>query len=334
MIAINDLHLNLAGSDILSAISLRVERGEMLSLLGPSGCGKTTLLRIIAGLQEHQSGSLTLDDQTLSHNGTITVPAAKRDVAFLFQDFTLFPHMSAEQNITIALTKMGAAQRRERLQKVVDMLQIGKLLPRRIDSLSGGEQQRIALARTLAMRPKVVLLDEPFSNLDKMTKKRIYHEVRDLLKREGITGILTTHDQEEAFFFGDKLVIMRKGEILAQGDPHQLYAQPASEWLAHFTGEANCISGESIATAFANSNDFNLEPSATYLVRPEDIMLSRDTAAATILEKSFYGTYTELKLGHNAMATPLIAHSYNPLQLQSGEGVTLTLATAPWKIEP
>ena len=196
------------------------------------------------------------------------MPPEKRPFAFLFQDFTLFPHMSVEENILIGIKDQSADPKAGRLQDLARLLNIGPLLKRRIHSLSGGEQQRIALARTLAIKPRILLLDEPFSNLDKMTKTGLYHEVRSILREEGIAAILATHDQEEAFYFSDRLVVMSEGRVMADAPPQEVYDSPKSAWLARFVGEAHVLGDAQVRDYFSNGSEFASE-AGTLLIRPE-----------------------------------------------------------------
>ncbi len=227
---------------VLRDINLHVPPGEILCLLGPSGCGKTTTLRLIAGLEELQTGRIAWNDVVLA-DGRTNLPPEKRQVSLLFQDFALFPHLTVAENVAFGLTDLPAAERKARVREVLD--QVGMLSY--VDSyphfLSGGEQQRIALARARAPRPRIFLLDEPFSNLD----TRLRHQLRDLclhiLKRSNSSSLIVTHDAEEAMFMGDKVAVMRDGLIVQIGAPEELYYAPCNAFVAGLFGEVNAIRG-------------------------------------------------------------------------------------------
>jgi putative spermidine/putrescine transport system ATP-binding protein len=224
----------------VDGVSLEVQRGEFFSLLGPSGCGKTTTLRLIAGLVEPDEGAVKIlgDDVT-------DVPTNKRSIGMVFQSYALFPHMTVAQNIAFGLRmrKIHRAEIVDRVARALDLVRltgIGERLPRQ---LSGGQQQRVALARAIVIEPKVLLLDEPLSNLDAKLRKEMQLELRTLQRRLGITAVYVTHDQEEALILSDRIAIMENGHVSQCADPNDIYRSPANRFVAEFIGKVNLIRG-------------------------------------------------------------------------------------------
>lgn len=225
-------------------LDLKIEPGQLVTLLGPSGCGKTTTLRMLAGLESPSSGAIMIGGQDVTR-----LPANRRDVTMVFQSYALFPHMSVLQNIAYGLESggMAAALARETADKGLDLVGLAGLGKRLPSELSGGQQQRVAVARALVLEPQVLLLDEPLSNLDARLRRRVRTEIRELQQRLGFTAVYVTHDQEEALAVSDRIVVMNQGEIAQQGTPRELYEAPASEFMAKFIGEANVVEGEVLA---------------------------------------------------------------------------------------
>lgn len=218
-------------------VSLALRQGDIGVLLGPSGCGKTTLLRAIAGLERPQGGHIALDGQTVfgAPQG-LHVAAERRRIGMVFQDFALFPHLSVAQNVGFGLAHVGRAERRQRVQELLDLVGLSAMAARWPHQLSGGQQQRVALARALAPRPRLLLLDEPFSSLDVDLRERLAHEVRAILKQTHTTALFVTHDQLEAFALGDFIGVMRQGQLHQWAAPYELYHRPATRFVAEFIG--------------------------------------------------------------------------------------------------
>jgi iron(III) transport system ATP-binding protein len=219
-------------------VSLQVHEGELVTLLGPSGCGKTTTLRMIAGFEFPTSGDIYLDGERLND-----VPPNRRPTTMVFQNYALFPHMTVAQNIEYGLKihRVGGKQIKERVDEVMRLVGLKGMGKRSPAQLSGGQQQRVSLARSLIMEPKVLLLDEPLSNLDAKLRESTRIEIRKLQRRVGITSVYVTHDQEEAMTLSDRVVIMHEGRIQQIGTPSDIYAHPASRFVADFIGKANFI---------------------------------------------------------------------------------------------
>ncbi|MGI0090747.1 MAG: ABC transporter ATP-binding protein [Nitrososphaerales archaeon] len=225
-------------------VSFRVKEGEILGLLGPSGCGKTTILRSIAGLEEINEGEIFLDGQVVtSARKKVFLPAEKRKLGFVFQSYALWPHMTVRENLRYCLQggKHSKSEKETRIKDALDLVGLYGLEDRYPSQLSGGQQQRVALARNLAYHPKVLLLDEPLSNLDLQVRERVRGDLHVLLKKIGITSIFVTHDQEEAFVISDRTILLNQGKIVQEGSPHELYSRPASSFVAEFVGHANIL---------------------------------------------------------------------------------------------
>jgi ABC-type Fe3+/spermidine/putrescine transport system ATPase subunit len=225
---------------VLHGISLAAEAGEIVCLLGPSGCGKTTLLRVIAGLEQPDTGVVQFDGQDLA-----AAPVHRRGFGLMFQDFALFPHKNVAENVAFGL-RMAGQDRQARQRRVAEMLDLVNLAghaQRRVHELSGGEQQRVALARSLAPSPRLLMLDEPLGSLDRTLREELMAELRRILKQIGVTALYVTHDQQEAFAIADRVLILNAGRIEQEGPPLAVYRQPASRFVAHFLGMHNLLPG-------------------------------------------------------------------------------------------
>jgi putrescine transport system ATP-binding protein len=224
----------------VDAVDLKIYRGEMFALVGASGCGKTTLLRMLAGFAEPSSGRISIDDVDMSG-----VPPHERPVNMMFQSYALFPHMTVERNVGYGISRMklDAATRRRRIQDALDMVQLGAVAQRKPHQLSGGQRQRVALARALIRRPKVLLLDEPLSALDKKLREQTQFELMDVQYKIGITFIVVTHDQDEAMALASRIAVMDRGRVVQVGTPSEIYEFPASRFVADFVGTANLFEG-------------------------------------------------------------------------------------------
>jgi len=265
-------------------LSLSVNDGELLTLLGPSGCGKTTTLRMLAGLEEPSSGSITIAGETVTADadGPFRKPE-ERDVGIVFQDYALFPHLTVGENIAFGLDDLDEAATEARVAELLELVDLQAHEEKMPGQLSGGQQQRVALARSLAPEPDVLLLDEPFSNLDVRLRVEMREEVRRILKRAGVTAISVTHDQEEALSISDRVAIMNDGSVAQVGNPGEVFENPESRFVASFLGQASFLSarvtGEQLETGLGS---FPLEllngPIEAYdgamvdvLVRPDDL---------------------------------------------------------------
>jgi len=241
ILSIHDLSVELGGNAILKSVDLQVEQGEIVCLLGPSGCGKTTLLRAVAGLEKAQSGSIRIGDKD-----QIGMPVHERPVGLMFQDLALFPHMNVAQNIGFGLRMKGVSQadREARTKGVLDLVGLVGFEARDVSSLSGGEQQRVALARSLAPNPRLLMLDEPLSSLDASLRERLVGEIRDIIKSVQISSVYVTHDQHEAFAVADRIAVMNAGRIEQIDTPERIYWNPQSAFVAHFLGLRNVVDAD------------------------------------------------------------------------------------------
>ncbi len=285
---------------VVQDLSIEVNRGEIISLLGPSACGKTTVLRAIAGFQPVHSGRIVLMQREVSARHT-HIPPERRKIGMVFQDYALFPHLSVASNIGFGLHALSAKERQYRVAELLQLVGMTELAHRSPHELSGGQQQRVALARALAPRPELLLMDEPFSNLDVELRERLAIEVRDLLKQTGTTAIIVTHDQHEAFAVADRIAVLAEGRLQQWGTAMDLYHRPANRFVAGFIGEGVMLPGVIDAqSCLVNAlGKFHCELSGSsmkagepveMLVRPDDIQHDDDSPLkARVVSKAFRG---------------------------------------------
>lgn len=328
------------GTRALEPATLDISRGETLVLLGPSGCGKTTMLRIIAGLELPDTGGRLLFDG----KDMTSVPIERRNVGMVFQSYALFPNMSVSDNIGYGLKIRGvsAKERAERVAELVALTNISGLESRRIDQLSGGQRQRVALARAVAIRPGILLLDEPLTALDAALRDRLRGELNRLLRALGITTIYVTHDQSEAMELGDRVVVMQKGVIAQIGTPREIYFTPNSRFVAEFIGAANIVE-----TAVDNGHlllpggrlpiggGANMQ-AAVAMIRPETIRVVEAAGAVlsgTIDSVSFIGDRQRLVIG-GASHKALVVDAPNTVQAKPGERIGLSIAPEAVRLLP
>ena len=308
-VSVRGLRASYGGPDVLRDVDLEVAAGSVVALLGPSGCGKTTLLRSIAGLERPTAGEIRIGDRLVLGGGTHVAPEARR-VGMVFQDWALFPHLSVAANVGYGLPR--AERKGPRVGEALEMVGLGGLGDRAPGTLSGGQQQRVALARAIAPHPAVLLLDEPFSNLDTALRVDVRAEVHQLLVELGITTVFVTHDQEEAFVLGDDVAVMDDGRIVQQAPPAVLYDEPATPWVARFVGDANLLTGQASGPDAATGlGRVPLREPAhgavQVLLRPEELRLVPSGAtggvgaAATVDLVEYYGhdcvTFARLETG-------------------------------------
>ncbi len=282
-------------------LSLDVARGELVSFVGPSGCGKTTLLRTIAGFIHQDEGSIVLDGQPIDH-----LPPEQRPTGMVFQAYALFPHLTVAKNVAYGLDVRGidADERDRRVQEALEMVQLTGKDDRKPNELSGGQQQRVALARCLVLRPKVLLLDEPLSNLDANLRVVMRDEIRRLKDELDLTVVFVTHDQEEALSISDRLLVLREGQVQQLGAPADIYRRPANAFVARFMGDANLMVGTLAAdggTTELISGDLRfpveLDPAVhggdvEVMVRPELLAIDRDgPLSGTVVNRTYHGRY-------------------------------------------
>ena len=299
MLELDGIGCEYDGARVVQGLSLRVRRGQVICLLGPSGCGKTTVLRAIAGFQALSCGRIHLRGLAVSEVGRMVAPE-NRGIGMVFQDYALFPHLNVLDNITFGLQKQSRAQRKQTAEELLHMVDLHPIADRFPHELSGGQQQRVALARALAAKPDLVLLDEPFSSLDGDLRERLGQEVKSILKQQGITAVMVTHDQHEAFGMGDMVGVINHGRLLQWDTPFNLYHNPAERFVADFIGQGRFIDAildtpDSLRTEFGiiQADRAFLWPPGTrveLLLRPDDIL--HDEAASLrgrISKKAFKG---------------------------------------------
>ncbi|MFA4968335.1 MAG: ABC transporter ATP-binding protein [Sulfuritalea sp.] len=315
---------------VVRDLSFNLAQGEIACLLGSSGCGKTTMLRLIAGFEKPSSGSVRLNGTTIASEKS-QIPAEARRIGMVFQDYALFPHLSIADNIGFGLREKSALATRRRVDEMLELIGLAEHGARYPHELSGGQQQRVALARALAPQPHLLLLDEPFSNLDVELRERLSLEVRDILKRAGMAAILVTHDQNEAFAVADMVGIMREGCIEQWDTPYNLYHRPATRHVADFIGQGVFLPGEVLSRQIVEvelgrlDSDVPLDCGSScaecqrdcrldVLLRPDDVI--HDDASdvkAEVIAKAFRGAeflYT-LRLASGAQVLSLVPSHHN-----------------------
>jgi iron(III) transport system ATP-binding protein len=280
-VELTDVTVTYADQAVLFNISFGLEEGAIGCLLGPSGCGKTTLLRAIAGFEPLAAGEIHLRGRRVARAG-LTLPPEKRHVGMVFQDFALYPHLTVEKNVAFGLRHIGRAERRERVDELLRLVDLQSCRKNYPHQLSGGQQQRIALIRAMAPRPDVLLLDEPFTGLDVELREQLAREVREILKRDRITAILVTHDQLEAFAMADVIGVLSDGHLRQWASGYELYHRPADRFVADFIGQGAMISGRvldahQIETPLGKvmgelPDDLNPGQQVDLLLRPDDVV--------------------------------------------------------------
>ncbi|BFM06292.1 ABC transporter ATP-binding protein [Halioxenophilus aromaticivorans] len=285
---------------IVKQLNLALAEGGIACLLGPSGCGKTTVLRAIAGFHGIDQGDIRLGGRVLS-NAQYTEPPERRQIGLVFQDYALFPHLTVVQNIAFGLYKQATAEQAAVCEQMLALVQLSDMAGRYPHELSGGQQQRVALARALAARPRLLLLDEPFSNLDVELRRALALEVRNILKQQQITAIMVTHDQEEAFAFADHIGVMQGGQLHQWDTPYNLYHKPANPFVANFVGQGVFLAGtwqnqDTLCTEFGQTQYSGRQESigaVQVLLRPDDVIHDPTSSlSGQVVAKVFAGTTT------------------------------------------
>ena len=335
----------------INRIQLEIKQGEMLTLLGPSGCGKTTTLRCIAGLERPEEGDIVIDGNPMLSKGF--VQPSKRGIGMVFQNYAVWPHMKVFNNIVYGLKLQKAPKEavREKAQKVLEMVGLQGLEDRYPSQLSGGQQQRVALARALVTNPKVLLLDEPLSNLDAKLREELRFEIKSLVRRMGITSVYVTHDQAEAMVISDRIAVMNSGNVVQIGTPDEIYKRPANKFVADFIGTMNFIPGkieqtdhetgetsvltemeEKIVCKISGDTAASTGQAVYASIRPEDVtvfaeapQVTANVYKGTIAHKAYMGNllYYFVKIKETMIRVQV------PHHLSQGEGDTLYLFLDP-----
>ncbi len=296
---LDNVSMDYNGVDVVKDMSFVLKEGEIGCLLGPSGCGKTTVLRGIAGLESINYGSIAISSRQVS-SSIVHVQPERRKVGMVFQDYALFPHLNAAENITFGLKGKTKSEKAKATSELMDAVEIRGIEKKYPHQLSGGQQQRLALARALAPRPDLLLMDEPFSNLDVMLREKLSQQVRNIIKKHGITAVIVTHNQFEAFAIADTIGIINNGKLEQWDSAHNIYHRPASPFVAEFIGEGVLIIGTvvsdgTVSTALGHlSGAFNTQCTkgcaVELLVRPDDVLHNDDSPIkAKVISKTFRG---------------------------------------------
>lgn len=292
-LSISNLTCRYHDQDILSQLSLDVESGEIVCLLGASGCGKTTLLKAIAGLLPLSEGEMNLNGKVITDNNT-WLPPEQRNIGMIFQDYALFPHLTVSENIGFGLKKWDKQRAIDKVESMLHLVHLSGFGDRYPHQLSGGQQQRVAIARALASEPDLLLLDEPFSNIDTQVRHDLIKEIRRIFKAQGVTAIFVTHSREEAFAFSDKLAVMNHGVIEQFGSANDLYYSPNSRFVADFLGGGSYVSGtiqqdgnidSAVGLISCGRSTEDTNKKADVLLRPQNITLYRDASGSAIVKE-------------------------------------------------
>ncbi|EEX38996.1 ABC transporter ATP-binding protein [Vibrio furnissii] len=318
---------------VLESLSLNVEQGEIVCLLGASGCGKTTLLKAIAGLLPLSSGIMSLNGVTID-DGEHWLPPEQRNIGMIFQDYALFPHLTVADNIAFGLRHMSTTARQLQVQQMLELVHLSGYGDRYPHQLSGGQQQRVAIARSLAYKPDLLLLDEPFSNIDTQVRHDLIAEIRKIFKKQGVTAIFVTHSREEAFAFADKMAVMNHGVIEQYGTASALYYRPSSKFVADFLGGGSYLPATRIdeqryqtplGVVDAQAQQ-SIAPGSEceLLLRPQQVMIRADAeSSVVVLEQQFMGDHCRYVI--DAHGSTLLATSSQGLSV--GQTVTVNIDT-------
>lgn len=325
LLTVKRVNKSFGSNQVADNISFTLNRGEIGCLLGPSGCGKTTLLRVIAGFEDIENGSVHIDGNLVTDEKT-TLSPEKRSIGMVFQDYALFPHLTVGANICFGIRRLASKKRKARLNELLSLVGLEESENKYPHEISGGQQQRVALARALAPKPDLLLLDEPFSNLDALLRDRLTVDVRDILKELGTTALLVTHNQHEAFSVADTIGVLFKGKMQQWDSAHGIYHKPATLEVAQFVGDGNIVSGVVVGAGKVQSSLGILEGDLSLpcdsgcevelLLRPEDVLhVDESTLRATIKHKSFRGPnilyQLQLPSGENCQALVSSHHDHS-----------------------
>lgn len=338
---VDGLNVAFGQTEVLKDFGFELKAGEILCLLGPSGCGKTTALKTIAGLVAHQQGNIEVFGQSVQN-----IPAEKRGLGFIFQDYALFPHMSVEKNIAYGLNSLKGldkTQKAERIQEALTLVELDDLAERYPHELSGGQQQRIALARALAMKPKILLMDEPFSNIDAQVKRRMMADLRKLLKDHDISCIFVTHAKEEAFAFADKTAVMLDGNIRQLDTPARVFNQPNDIQVAGFMEAGNIASikqSKALLDKVSIHWPKDIEQQGFWLFKPQHLELkaSQQKTGMQLVDCTYIGRGYQYEISfEDAVADGVISNwkveSETALDIYPGDTVALEYLQQPHFLE-
>jgi len=345
LLSLKNLSKRFDKTTAVAGVSLDVERGEFFGLLGPSGCGKTTTLRMIAGLEQPDSGVIEFDGNDITN-----LPAERRGFGMVFQNYALFPHLNVLENVAFGLRARHKPKSEisERVRSALELVQLPGYEKRRVDELSGGQQQRVAIARAIAIEPALLLFDEPLSNLDVTLREETRAELRELVTRLGLTAVYVTHDQEEAFALCDRISVMVGGRLLQTGRPRDLYEHPAQLSVGRFLGRNNLIRVVRLSSSKSEVGEFKtldgghlirmpvddkdlvpLNQPCILAIRPEHVVITNsgekleNALPATVREINFAGATSTMKLDANGLVLEALALDPNGLSIGDARMVVL-----------
>ncbi|WP_321283223.1 ABC transporter ATP-binding protein [uncultured Vibrio sp.] len=332
-LSIKNLTCHYDDQTVLESLSLEVEQGQIVCLLGASGCGKTTLLKAVAGLLPLSSGQMSLNSLIID-DGENWLPPEQRNIGMIFQDYALFPHLTVAENIAFGLKNETAQQKLLKVEEMLGLVHLKGYGDRYPHQLSGGQQQRVAIARSLAYKPDLLLLDEPFSNIDTQVRHELIREIRKIFKQQGVTAIFVTHSREEAFAFSDKMAVMNNGVIEQYGTASELYYQPSSKFVADFLGGGSYLAATRVSKGEFETHlgvieasaqqDIQLQEECALLLRPQHVQVQVDEESAVkVLEQHFMGDHCRYVIDVNG--DRLLATSVQALNV--GDSVAVKIDT-------
>ena len=327
-LVLDRLDKSFGGNHVLRELSLEIEKGEVLALLGPSGSGKTTALRLIAGFESPDRGRILVDGEDVT-----SLPPSRRRFGMVFQHYALFPHLTVGENVAFGLPGNPGVERR--VAEALAQVDLPGFEARRVGEISGGQQQRVALARALAPEPRVLLLDEPLSNLDPTLRERTRRELRGAIRKIGITTVLVTHEQEEAFHLGDRVAVLHGGILQQVGSPEDLYERPATRFVAGFVGRASALPGiyedgkvrlpSGAAWPGEPAGDLKPGEPAELVVRPESLVFVPDGLPGRVVERRYAGPVSYFQVALDGHEVEVMAPSGAAAE---GDSVSVGLGTS------